>query len=179
MRVGISTDHGGFGLKEDLIASLRAAGHEIVDFGADALQPGDDYLGFVIPLAKAVAAGKVERGVAVCGSGVCANKIPGVHAFLIGDHFSTRQGVEDDHMNTAALKRAGGHRAGFHLRMGEIRWSFGPGDWHDDLRGIGATEGTAVKVRVRALAVGGGCEGVTRQEMRRFLQWRRRFLRAI
>jgi ribose 5-phosphate isomerase B len=107
MRVGISTDHGGFGLKEDLIARLRGAGHEIVDFGADALQPGDDYPDFVIPLAKAVAAGKVERGVAVCGSGVgacvCANKIPGVHACLIGDHFSARQGVEDDHMNIICL----------------------------------------------------------------------------
>ena len=84
MRVGIATDHGGFGLKEDLLARLRAAGHEVVDFGAHSLDPGDDYPDFVIPLARAVAEGKVERGVAVCGSGVgasvCANKIPGVRA---------------------------------------------------------------------------------------------------
>ena len=81
MRVGIATDHGGFGLKEELVARLREAGHEVVDFGAHSLNPGDDYPDFVIPLARAVAAGTVERGVAVCGSGVgasvCANKIPG------------------------------------------------------------------------------------------------------
>ena len=107
MRVGIATDHGGFSLKEDLVARLRAAGHEVVDFGAHSLNPGDDYPDFVIPLARAVSAGQVERGVAVCGSGVgasiCANKIPGAHAGLIGDHFSARQGVEDDHMNIICM----------------------------------------------------------------------------
>src|SRR5713101_8728299 len=107
MHVGIATDHGGFGLKEDLVAQLRAAGHQVVDFGADELSPDDDYPDFVIPLAQAVAAGTVERGVAVCGSGVgasvCANKVPGVRAALINDHFSARQGVEDDHMNLICL----------------------------------------------------------------------------
>jgi ribose 5-phosphate isomerase B len=103
MRVGIATDHGGFVLKEDLAAKLSAAGHEIVDFGAHKLAPDDDYPDFVIPLAQAVAQGKVDRGVAVCGSGVgatvCANKLPGVRACLIHDTFSAKQGVEDDHMN--------------------------------------------------------------------------------
>lgn len=103
MRVGIATDHGGFALKEDLIARLRAAGHEVVDFGANVLDPDDDYPDFVTPLARAVAAGSVERGVAICGSGagasVCANKVPGVRAALINDHFSAAQAVEDDHLN--------------------------------------------------------------------------------
>jgi ribose 5-phosphate isomerase B len=107
MRIGICTDHGGFDLKEELVAHLRGAGHEIVDFGAYSLSPGDDYPDFVIQLAQAVAAGKVQRGVAVCGSGVgasvCANKIPGVRAALINDHFSARQGVEDDHMNILCM----------------------------------------------------------------------------
>ena len=107
MRVGIATDHGGFGLKQDILARLRAAGHEVVDFGAHALDSADDYPDFVVPLARAVAAGTVERGVAVCGSGVgasvCANKIPGVRACMIEDHFSARQGVEDDHMNVLCL----------------------------------------------------------------------------
>ena len=107
MRVGIATDHGGFGLKADLVAQLRAAGHNVVDFGADKLSPDDDYPDFVVPLAEAVAAGTVERGVAVCGSGVgasiCANKLPGVRAALIHDHFSAGQGVEDDHMNILCL----------------------------------------------------------------------------
>ena len=107
MRVGIATDHGGFALKADLVAQLRAAGHDVVDFGADTLSPDDDYPDFVVPLAEAVAAGTVERGVAVCGSGVgasiCANKIPGVRAALIHDHFSAGQGVADDHMNIICL----------------------------------------------------------------------------
>jgi len=107
VRIGIATDHGGFGLKEDLRGRLAAAGHEIVDFGADHLEPGDDYPDFVVPLARAVASGRVERGVAICGSGVgasvCANKMPGARAGLINDHFSARQGVEDDHMNIICL----------------------------------------------------------------------------
>jgi len=107
MRVGIATDHGGFGLKEDLVARLHAAGHEVIDFGADKLSPDDDYPDFVVPLARAVAVGTVQRGVAVCGSGVgasvCANKIPGIRAALIHDHFSAGQGVEDDHMNVICL----------------------------------------------------------------------------
>ena len=107
MRVGICTDHGGFSLKEDLVAQLRAAGHEVVDSGAHELNPSDDYPDFVVPLAEAVAAGKVERGIAVCGSGVgasvCANKISGIRAALIGDHFSAKQGVEDDLMNILCL----------------------------------------------------------------------------
>jgi ribose 5-phosphate isomerase B len=62
MHVGIATDHGGFGLKEDLVARLRAAGHDVVDFGADALNPDDDYPDFVIPLARAVAGGRSSAG---------------------------------------------------------------------------------------------------------------------
>ena len=107
MRVGIAADHGGYGLKEDLVARLREAGHSVIDFGACRLAQEDDYPDYTIPLAEAVAAGKVERGIAVCGSGVgacvCANKVRGVHACLIADHFSARQGVEDDHMNIICL----------------------------------------------------------------------------
>ena len=107
MKVGIATDHGGFGLKEELIARLRASGHEVTDFGAHRLTIDDDYPDFVVPLAEAVVTGKVDRGVAICGSGVgaavCANKVKGVRAALIHDHFSARQGVEDDHMNVLCM----------------------------------------------------------------------------
>ena len=107
MRIGIATDHGGFGLKEELVSKLRAGGYEVMDFGAHAQNPGDDYPDFVIPLAQAVAAGYVERGIAICGSGVgasvCANKISGIRAGLVHDHFSARQGVEDDHMNIICM----------------------------------------------------------------------------
>ena len=107
MRVGIAADHGGFTLKQDIVARLRNAGHEVLDFGANELVSGDDYPDFVLPLARAVAAGEIERGIAVCGSGVgasvCANKVPGVRAALISEHFSAHQGVEDDHMNIICL----------------------------------------------------------------------------
>ena len=107
MRIGIAADHGGFELKEILAARLRAAGHTVIDFGAQELNVGDDYPDFVIPLARSTASGNVERGVAVCGSGVgasvCANKIAGVRSALIHDHFSARQAVEDDHVNVLCL----------------------------------------------------------------------------
>ena len=107
MRIGVASDHGGFDLKEELVKQLREAGHEVIEFGAYQLNESDDYPDYVIPLARAVAAQKVERAVAICGSGVgasvCANKIPGVRAALIHDHFSARQGVEDDHMNVLCM----------------------------------------------------------------------------
>lgn len=107
MRVGIATDHGGFDLKQELVEQLRAAGHDVVDFGAHVVNPNDDYADLVVPLARAVAAGKVERGVAICGSGVgasvCANKLPGVRAAIIHDHFTAVQGVEDDDMNIICM----------------------------------------------------------------------------
>lgn len=107
MKIGLAADHGGYELKEQLANRLAAAGHELVDFGAHALEPDDDYPDFVIPLARAVAAGEVERGVAVCGSGVgaciTANKVAGARAALITEAFSARQGVEDDDMNLICL----------------------------------------------------------------------------
>ena len=105
--IGIAADHGGFELKKYLVTVLREAGYEVTDFGD--LQPrlNDDYPDFVVPLARAVARGEVDRGVAVCGSGVgasvAANKVPSVRACLIHDTFSAHQGVEDDDLNMICL----------------------------------------------------------------------------
>jgi ribose 5-phosphate isomerase B len=107
VRVGIATDHGGFAPKEDLVARLRGAGHDVVDFGADKPSPDDDSPDFVVPLAQPVAAESVERGVAICGSGVsasiCANKVPGIRAALMHDHSSAGQRVEDGHMDIICI----------------------------------------------------------------------------
>ncbi len=107
MRVGIAADHGGFELKEQLKEEIRALGHEVVDFGAQEYDPEDDYPDFVVPLARAVANREVDRGIAVCGSGVgasiAANKVPGARAALIMETYSARQGVEDDDMNVMCL----------------------------------------------------------------------------
>ena len=107
MRIGIASDHGGFALKSEIAAALRASGQDVLDFGAVALDPFDDYPDFVAPLARAVGAGEVDRGIALCGSGVgagvAANKIAGVRAGLIHDAVSARQGVEDDDMNILCM----------------------------------------------------------------------------
>ena len=122
--IGIGADHGGFELKVQLIASLKAAGYEVVDFGAYELDIGDDYPDFVVPLARAVAKGEVNRGLAICGSGVgaciAANKIHGVRAALITDSFSAHQGVEDDDMNVMCL---GGQVTGDALSL-DLVWTF-------------------------------------------------------
>ena len=107
MKVGIGADHGGFRMKLRLTALLRNEGHEVVDFGNKRQDMCDDYPDFSIPLARAVAAGDVERGILICGSGVgasvAANKVPGARAAICHDHFSARQGVEDDDMNVLCL----------------------------------------------------------------------------
>jgi ribose 5-phosphate isomerase B len=106
-RIGIAADHGGFESKEFLAGKLREANYEVVDFGDSQSNPDDDYPDFVAPLARAVARGEVDRGVAICGSGVgasiAANKVPGVRACLIHENFSAHQGVEDDNMNVICL----------------------------------------------------------------------------
>lgn len=107
MKIGIAADHAGYALKEELAKDLRAGGHEIVDFGAHAHDPNDDYPDFVAPLARAVAKNEVERGIALCGSsiGACiaANKVAGARAGPCSDNYSAHQGVEHDDMNMICL----------------------------------------------------------------------------
>ena len=114
MKIGICADHGGFELKTIVHEFLIKNGYEVQDFGAFEQDDADDYPDFVIPLAKAVATKAIQRGIAICGSGVgasiAANKIAGVRAALIQDHFSAHQGVEDDDMNLLCL---GGRVIGF------------------------------------------------------------------
>ena len=107
MKIGIAADHGGFELKQILHTYLLSLKYEVIDFGAFEMNNDDDFPDFIIPLSNAVGSKQIERGVAVCGSGVgaaiCANKINGVRASLITDHFSAHQGVEDDDMNVICL----------------------------------------------------------------------------
>lgn len=73
MRPGIVADHGGFALhQEPPLIHLRAAGHETIDFGARFLGLEDDYADVVVPLDRAVAAGEIQKGVAICGNGIGA-----------------------------------------------------------------------------------------------------------
>jgi ribose 5-phosphate isomerase B len=116
MRIGIAADHGGFELKQHLMQKLADSGFEVADFGNNQLNQDDDYPDFVVPMANAVATGKADRGIAICGSGVGAcvaiNKVRNARACLINDTFSARQGVEDDNLNILCL---GGRVVGYEL----------------------------------------------------------------
>ncbi len=105
--VGIASDHGGYELKKYLVGKLQEHGIVVFDFGDFQLTANDDYPDFVIPMAQAVANGEVDRGIAICGSGVgasvAANKVVGVRACLIHEMFSAHQGVEDDDLNVMCL----------------------------------------------------------------------------
>ncbi len=122
MRIGVSADHGGFTRKNVLAKERREAGHDVVDFGAARQEPEDDYPDFVIPMARAVSRGELDRGIAVCGSGVgaciAANKVPGVRAALVHESFSAHQGVEDDDMNVLCM---GGRVIGIGLARDLVR----------------------------------------------------------
>ncbi len=107
MRVALAADHAGLDMKNALAEDLRQQGHEVHDLGNHLCDPQDDYPDFSEALALAVAEGRVDRGVLICGSGigasVAANKVPGVRAGLAHDTYSAHQGVEHDDMNVLVL----------------------------------------------------------------------------
>ena len=106
-RVAIAADHGGYPLKVELAPWLQAEGYEVVDLGAHALDPLDDYPDFADAAAQAIVSGQVERAIVFCGSGVgaciAANKVPGVRAAVCHDTYSAHQGVEHDDMNVICI----------------------------------------------------------------------------
>ena len=106
LRVALGADHGGFILKNELVTRLKQV-YEVLDVGAHAFDPADDYPDFSEAVARAVASGQAQRGILICGSGVgaciAANKVPGVRACLCHDIYSARQGVEHDDMNVLCL----------------------------------------------------------------------------
>jgi len=107
MIVSLGTDHAGFPLKSTVVQAIRAAGHVVLDCGAMAMDADDDYPDFARAVAEAIRAGRAQRGVLLCGSGVgasvAANKFDGIRAALCHDTFSARQGVEDDDMNVLCV----------------------------------------------------------------------------
>jgi ribose 5-phosphate isomerase B len=107
MKIGVAADHAGFEQKENLLRQLKEAGYDVKDYGALKYDASDDYPDIIVPLANAIAASEVSRGIAVCGSGVgvsiAANKIKGVRAALICESYSAHQGVEHDDMNLLCI----------------------------------------------------------------------------
>ncbi len=131
MRVGLSADHAGAGLKAELIRRLRdlLPDRELIDLGGDGSDPNDDYPDFSRRLGLAVRDGEVERGILICGSGVgasiAATKIRGVRAAVCHDTYSARQGVEHDDMNVLCLgARVIGPEPAFECAVAFLRASF-------------------------------------------------------
>ena len=107
MRIAVGADHGGFPLNERIIKELRAAGHEITDFGThDGSQP-DDYPDYALKVGQAIQAATADIGILICGSGVgasvAANKLHGIRAALCGDTYSAHQSREHDDCNILCL----------------------------------------------------------------------------
>jgi ribose 5-phosphate isomerase B len=106
MKIVIGSDHAGFLLKQELVQTVRAAGHELVDVGTTSTA-AVDYPDFAEAVARAVLDGRADRGVLICGSGVgasvAANKIVGIRAAVCHDTYSAHQGVEHDDMNVLVL----------------------------------------------------------------------------
>ncbi len=122
MRIAIGADHGGYPLNERVLEELRAAGHEVEDFGThDGAKP-DDYPDYAWQVGDAVRAGRADIGLVICGSGVganvAANKIKGVRAALCGDTYSAHQSREHDDCNVLCL---GARVVGSELAMEIVR----------------------------------------------------------
>jgi ribose 5-phosphate isomerase B len=106
VRVAIGSDHAGFPLKQHLVPFVRALGHDVDDLGTHDERPVD-YPDSAASVGFAVVNGEADRGIVLCGSGlgasIAANKIPGVRAGNVVDHYSAHQGVEHDDMNVLVL----------------------------------------------------------------------------
>jgi ribose 5-phosphate isomerase B len=107
MRVAIACDHGGLPLKQSVIATVQELGFEAIDLGAFDCQSDDDYPDYAAKTGREIQAGRVDRGILICGSGVgasiAANKMKGIYAAVCHDTYSAHQGVEHDDMNMLCL----------------------------------------------------------------------------
>lgn len=106
MKIAMGSDHAGFRYKSLLIEKLRAAGHEVVDFGTDS-SASVDYPDFIRPAAQAVASGRCERGIVLGGSGngeaIAANRYRGVRCALCWNEESARLGRSHNDANMISL----------------------------------------------------------------------------
>jgi len=106
MRIAIGSDHGGHAYKELLKPFLKELGHEPEDFGCPS-PASVDYADYAIPVAEAVAAGRFERGILICGTGVgvsiTANKVRGVRCALCGDPVTAKLTRAHNDSNVLAM----------------------------------------------------------------------------
>lgn len=134
IRVALGGDHAGFALKQIIAARLANHVKTLVDCGTHA-EESCDYPDFAIAVARQLLAGKVDRGIVVCGSGVgvsvAANKIPGIRAAICHDTYSAHQGVEHDDMNVLCIGgRIIGSELAFEIVDAFLRASYRPEPRH-------------------------------------------------
>ena len=117
MKIAVGFDHGGFPLKQTVLDTVRAAGHEPIDMGTNSAE-SVDFPDFTEKVGRAIQNGEAERGIIVCGSGVgaciAANKMKGIYASICHDTYSAAQGVAHDDMNVLCL---GGRVVGVELAV--------------------------------------------------------------
>jgi ribose 5-phosphate isomerase B len=134
MKVAVACDHGGFPLKNTILAAVKQAGHEAVDLGAFNAE-SSDYPDFAVKIGKSILSGETERGILICGSGIgaciAANKIQGIYAGVCHDTYSAHQGVEHDNMNVLCLgARVIGDALGTELVLAFLNAKFSYGERH-------------------------------------------------
>ena len=121
MVIAIGSDHAGFPLKQEVLELLRTEKYEHKDFGTFSGEP-IDYTDIAREVAEAVADGKFDRGIVICGTGlgVCitANKVPGIRAALCTEEYSARMSIEHNNANILAL---GGRTLGVELAKEIVR----------------------------------------------------------
>jgi ribose 5-phosphate isomerase B len=122
MKIAIAADHAGYPLNERVIAELRDAGHELIDFGTHDGSIPDDYPDYARKIGEAIQKGASEIGILICGSGVgasvAANKLRGIRAALCGDTYSGHQSREHDDCNVLCL---GSRVTGVELALDIVR----------------------------------------------------------
>jgi RpiB/LacA/LacB family sugar-phosphate isomerase len=106
MKIAVGCDHGGFPLKDVVIESVKAAGHEVIDVGTFSEDPVD-FPDFTKKVGEKIQSGEAERGIIICGSGIgaciAANKMKGIYASICHDTYSAAQGVQHDAMNVLCM----------------------------------------------------------------------------
>ena len=107
MRIAVGSDHAGFALKSLIVDQLAAAGHEVLDLGTDTADVSVDYPLFGHAVGEAVAAGRADRGICVCGTGIgigiAANKVPGIRAAVAHDGTTARLARAHNDANVLCL----------------------------------------------------------------------------
>jgi len=104
--IAIGCDHGGFELKQQIIAHLKEKGYEVKDFGCFSTD-SVDYPDYAYPVAAAVVNKSAEKGILICGTGIgmsmAANKVHGIRCALCHDVFSAHATREHNDTNVLAM----------------------------------------------------------------------------